>query len=168
MMAAKIGELTSIVERWYDRLDRAVEQARSRDYSADQFAVDVAESWVDLTYGMLLPWSWVGQIDVNVRPVLPVIRFDITAKVDVTKSIAVKAPAAAIAAQSANLTAGGGAKIIPAAAHVSAALASGYLFVKLHNLAAVPAAATMDVYEAIVVAMPGATQIARLRVFWPG
>jgi hypothetical protein len=168
MMAAKIGELTSIVERWYDRLDRAVEQARSQDYSAGQFAADVAESWVDLTYGMLLPWSWAGQIDVNVRPVLPVIRFDITAKVDVTKSIAVTAPATATTAQSANLTVAGGSKTILAAAHVSAALASGYLFVKLHSLTAVPASATMDVYEAIVVAMPGAKQIARLRVFWPG
>jgi len=169
-MAGKTVDYLNTVEAFYDRWQKAVEDARAGAYSPRQLATDVAESWVDATYVALLPWSWIGQITIAKKPALPLLQFVVPpAKGDMTLVTSVAVPTGVTGAMAQNLTAAGGTKTIPSA-NVAPTLVvgSGHLIVSLRNLSTVPSTATADVYEGNVVGTPGTAPLARVQVIWPG
>lgn len=160
------AELTGVVERWFDRWQKAIAAARVANYPYQQFAADVTETYVDGAWATILPWSLLGPIQVTLTPPFPVVRFHVdAAKQNATRVVPIQSVPGSTGAKSANLRSAQN-QVIPNT-HVDATLAAnGYLVVTIKNLGQVTAPA--DLYVGDVLAQPTSTVIARLEVAWPG
>jgi hypothetical protein len=167
-MASVLVELTNIINRWYDRWGKAIAAARVGQYAPARFATDVADTWLDAGLASALPLMGLGQVDVTIKPAIPVLQFLVPpTKPDATQFVQVQPPAGTTGAAASPLSAPGGSPTIPAA-NVNVVLSGTYIIVSLVNLSSVPASSTANVYSADLRATPSSTMIAQLQVVWPG
>jgi hypothetical protein len=147
-MSAIVADLTTVLERMLDRWERAFAAMRTEDYSAADFAKDLADGWMDASYLSMMPGARLGGLKLELTKRLPVARFIVTDKTaPMTKVIRVDGGAGTMKdALSKPMVAP-----IPAANYTATLAIDGekYLYVTL-DCPAVPAGTVAGVYAGMV------------------
>src|SRR5690348_5411324 len=86
-----VAESSNALERWFDRWTTAVQSARNGDYSFEQFAADVTETWIDSAYVSVLPLTDLAfnVLDVTKTTQIPIVRFFLQDTSDATRVVAI-------------------------------------------------------------------------------
>jgi hypothetical protein len=164
-MSAIVADLTTVIERMFDRWENAFAAARAYDYTPGEMAKDMAEGWMDAAYLSMLASARLSGLELQTTETLPIARFIVTDKtVDVTQVIRVYRNGTT----KENLTRAGGFNIPNAHYNVTMAVdGRRYLYVKLLS-PTVPAGTGAGVYAGNVTNGAGGPVVARVVVVWPG
>jgi hypothetical protein len=166
-MSAIVADLTTVLERIFDRWEKAFAAVRAQDYSAADLAKDMTEGWMDAAYLSMLPGARLGGLKLDLSSRLPVARFIVIDKTaPITQVIRVDGGAGTIKDPLTKPAT----PPIPIASYAATLATDGasYLYVTL-NCPAVPAATVAGVYAGMVRdTAAGNAPIARVIVVWPG
>jgi hypothetical protein len=166
-MASLIADLTTVIERMYDRWAFAIEAVRARDYTPEQAAIDATEGWIDATYLSVLPLARLGGLEIKITSAVPVVRFIVTdKKATLTQVVKVAGGTGTTLDNLTNSTANSISALLYTA--TLATNGTNYLFVTMDctKVDGVPTPA--GVYEGYVKDSGGGDRIARIQVVWPG
>jgi len=167
-MGAIVADLQTVLERIFDRWEKAFWSIRVQDYTATDAARDWADGMMDATYLAMLPAARLNGVEINTQGRLAIARFIVTDKsADITQVVRVEGGTGTVNNNLTHPTH----PAIPAAGNYTTTLAvdgTSYMYVTIKCAAinGIPAAA--GVYTGIVNDTGTGAQLAKIILVWPG